>query len=124
VSFCRLCFVAYDLLMPWLTDFHQTSKSTGHDSSHDYLDESFGLLDTSKERWTNLRKDLRRLNDESDGDTVFKVLFLGRHGQGWHNVAEQHYGSPEWNRYWSKVNTDGNMTVRRQSHESSPPLFY
>ncbi|GAA5953458.1 hypothetical protein JCM8115_000531 [Rhodotorula mucilaginosa] len=90
--------------------FHQTSKSTGHDSSHDYLDESFGLLDTSKERWTNLRKDLRRLNDESDGDTVFKVLFLGRHGQGWHNVAEQHYGSPEWNRYWSKVNTDGNMT--------------
>ncbi|KWU45332.1 phosphoglycerate mutase-like protein [Rhodotorula sp. JG-1b] len=88
------------------TDFHQTSAST----SHDYLEESFGLIDTSRERWTNLRKDLTRLNDESDDDTLFKVLFLGRHGQGWHNVAEQRYGSPEWNSYWSKVNTDGNMT--------------
>lgn len=100
------------------TDFHQTSAST----SHDYLEESFGLIDTSRERWKNLRKDLTRLNDESDDDTLFKVLFLGRHGQGWHNVAEQRYGSPEWNRYWSKLNTDGNMTVRRTSHEFSLPL--
>lgn len=90
--------------------FHQTRATTGHDSSHDYLDESFGLIDTSRERWRNFRKDLTRLNEESDEDTVFKVLFLGRHGQGWHNVAEQRYGSAEWNRYWSKVNTDGNMT--------------
>lgn len=105
------------------TDFHQTRATTGHDSSHDYLDESFGLIDTSRERWRNFRKDLTRLNEESDEDTVFKVLFLGRHGQGWHNVAEQRYGSAEWNRYWSKVNTDGNMTVR-PLYMSSHLCFY
>ncbi|GAA5980573.1 hypothetical protein JCM10908_001693 [Rhodotorula pacifica] len=90
--------------------FHQSRGSNGNDSSHDYLDESFGLIDTSRGRWTNLRDSLTRLNEETNNGTLFKVLFLGRHGQGWHNVAEDHYGSEEWNRYWSKVNTDGNMT--------------
>lgn len=101
-SFCSL---------PLSTDFHQSQDSASNCSS-DYLDKSFGLIDTSKERWDNLRHRLDRLNEDSDGDTLVKVIFLGRHGQGWHNVAEQHYGSPEWNRYWSKVNTDGNITVR------------
>ena len=26
----------------------------------------------------------------------YKVLFLGRHGQGWHNVAETKYGTKAW----------------------------
>jgi hypothetical protein len=26
----------------------------------------------------------------------YKVLFLGRHGQGWHNVAEAKYGTKAW----------------------------
>lgn len=27
----------------------------------------------------------------------YKVLFTGRHGQGWHNAAESYYGTPAWN---------------------------
>jgi broad specificity phosphatase PhoE len=27
---------------------------------------------------------------------AFKVLFLGRHGEGWHNVAEAKYGTEAW----------------------------
>lgn len=27
----------------------------------------------------------------------YKVLFLGRHGEGWHNAAESYYGTPAWN---------------------------
>ena len=29
------------------------------------------------------------------------MLFLGRHGQGEHNVAEAKYGTPAWDCYWS-----------------------
>jgi hypothetical protein len=27
----------------------------------------------------------------------YKVLFMGRHGEGWHNAAESFYGTPAWN---------------------------
>jgi broad specificity phosphatase PhoE len=27
----------------------------------------------------------------------YKVLFMGRHGEGYHNVAEAYYGTPAWN---------------------------
>jgi broad specificity phosphatase PhoE len=36
-------------------------------------------------------------------------LFLGRHGEGWHNAAESYYGTPAWNCYYSLL--DGNGTV-------------
>ena len=27
----------------------------------------------------------------------YKVLFMGRHGEGWHNAAESFHGTPAWN---------------------------
>jgi len=45
----------------------------------------------------------------SDG-VEYKVFWLGRHGQGWHNAAELKYGSEEWDRYWSLLTGDGEMT--------------
>lgn len=41
--------------------------------------------------------------------TSYKVLFLGRHGEGYHNAAEAYYGTPAWNCYYSI--RDGNATV-------------
>jgi hypothetical protein len=26
----------------------------------------------------------------------YKVLYMGRHGEGYHNVAEAFYGTPAW----------------------------
>lgn len=40
----------------------------------------------------------------------YKLLFLGRHGQGWHNVAEAFYGTPAWDDDWSKLNGNGTIT--------------
>ena len=40
---------------------------------------------------------------------AYKVLFLGRHGDGIHNAAESYYGTPAWNCYYSEL--DGNGTV-------------
>ncbi|BGP52917.1 putative phosphoglycerate mutase pmu1 [Rhodotorula sphaerocarpa] len=88
--------------------FHQSERS--YNATRDYLDESFGLIDDGPKRWNHLREEVERLNEEARDGTAIKVFFLGRHGEGWHNVAERSYGTPEWNRYWSKVNGDGNMT--------------
>ncbi len=27
----------------------------------------------------------------------YKLLVMGRHGQGFHNAAESYYGTPAWN---------------------------
>ena len=27
----------------------------------------------------------------------YKVIVMGRHGQGYHNAAESYYGTPAWN---------------------------
>lgn len=40
---------------------------------------------------------------------AYKVLFLARHGEGWHNAAESYYGTPAWNCYYSLL--DGNGTA-------------
>ena len=40
---------------------------------------------------------------------AYKVLFLARHGEGFHNAAETYYGTPAWNCYYSLL--DGNGTV-------------
>ena len=68
------------------TVFHQSSS--GYNASDwDPLKHSFGLRDTSKERWSRFQTEIDRLNEESDGHTAYKVFFVARHGQGWHNVS-------------------------------------
>jgi len=38
-------------------------------------------------KWGKFRKAIGRLNSQAPGNTVYKVLYLARHGQGFHNVA-------------------------------------
>lgn len=40
----------------------------------------------------------------------YKLLYLGRHGEGYHNVAEARYGTLAWDAYWSKLDGDGQTT--------------
>ncbi|KAF8340817.1 histidine phosphatase superfamily [Amanita rubescens] len=69
----------------------------------------FGLRDESDDRWRTLHADLVNLNSNAEPGTSYKLFFLGRHGQGFHNLAEQKYGSKAWDDYWSKLNTDGEI---------------
>ncbi|GAA5850732.1 hypothetical protein JCM3766R1_000188 [Sporobolomyces carnicolor] len=88
--------------------FHQSAT---HGTDEDSLERrSFGLIDTSKERWSRFQTDIDRLNEASDSHTSYKVFFVARHGQGWHNVAESKYGSDAWNNHWSMKYGDGNLT--------------
>lgn len=110
--------------------FQQSSagyNNSDRGSERDPLEHSFGLVDTSHERWSRFQTELDRLNEQSDKHTAYKVLFVARHGQGWHNVAESKYGSAAWNLHWSMEYGDGNMTWgpdpeltplgRRQAHK-------
>jgi len=70
---------------------------------------SFGLLDDSKDRWHNFRRRIEEINASAPDGTCYKVLFVARHGQGWHNVGGLKYGTKDWDDHWSKLNGDGEI---------------
>ncbi|KAI1186619.1 phosphoglycerate mutase-like protein [Nemania serpens] len=87
----------------------------------DYTTVNFGLINraypTDKEfdrhgkktQWQRFEHYVNILNLHADRDTQYKVLFMARHGEGYHNAAETYYGTPAWNCYWGPL--DGNGTV-------------
>lgn len=81
------------------------SDSATDDSSFDYLARHFGVVGS----WKDTVRHLEDLNSGSDEDTVYKIVFLARHGQGVHNVAHDMYGDDAWNNHWSKLTGNGDM---------------
>ncbi|GAA6050485.1 hypothetical protein JCM3770_002619 [Rhodotorula araucariae] len=88
--------------------FHQSFPGFD-DPDFDPLESSFGLIDDSPSRWEKFRAQIKSLNERDDAHTAYKVFFLARHGQGFHNVAEQTYGKEAWDDYWSRQNGDGHI---------------
>jgi broad specificity phosphatase PhoE len=78
---------------------------------------NFGLINqtytgqpaSSLTQWQQFAAEVTRLNSEASKSTSYKLLFLGRHAEGYHNAAESYYGTPAWNCYWSLLN--GNSTA-------------
>ncbi|KAK2464593.1 hypothetical protein APHAL10511_003382 [Amanita phalloides] len=68
----------------------------------------FGLLDESPERWANLIDRLKWLNKTAEPGTSYILFFLGRHGQGYHNVAHEKHPE-DWEGKWSKLDGDGKI---------------
>ncbi|KAI9740871.1 MAG: hypothetical protein M1818_004476 [Claussenomyces sp. TS43310] len=98
---------------------------------------SFGLISRSYDtdadlsfaeqasQWQRFAHHLSRLPSQTGHKSQYKVLFLGRHGEGYHNVAQEFYGTAAWDGglirkytkfknaeslqcYWSHL--DGNAT--------------
>lgn len=95
--------------------FAQDDPST-NDSKFNYLKNDFGLILHGS--WHALNIKLNLLQDEADRSyrnsngtvqTKYKLLFVARHGQGYHNLAIEIYGQKAWDDYWSKKNGDGNI---------------
>lgn len=76
----------------------------------DPLPPRFGLIDGSPQSWYKFIASIQQLNIEAPSHVQYKVFFLGRHGEGYHNVAEAKYGKKAWDDYWSKLNGDGELT--------------
>jgi hypothetical protein len=64
---------------------------------YDMLNDSFGLINKSESRWNDLSNRINTLNEESDSLTAYKLIYIARHGEGYHNIAEQTYGTDAWN---------------------------
>ena len=58
-------------------------------------------------QWQQFTRYLSHLNLDAPANTSYKLLYLGRHGEGTHNVAEAFYGTPAWDAHWSKLNGNG-----------------
>lgn len=78
------------------------------DHWHSKAKENFGLIPCaypsdetlqdveSKTPWQRFEHYVKTLNGNAEEGTEYKVLYLGRHGQGYHNVAESRYGTKLW----------------------------
>ncbi|KAL6712377.1 putative phosphoglycerate mutase pmu1 [Coniothyrium glycines] len=60
-------------------------------------------------QWQRLAHYISTLNKDAKRNERYTLLFMGRHGEGYHNAAESYFGTPAWNCYWSE--RDGNATV-------------
>lgn len=58
-------------------------------------------------QWQLFAHELSRLNAAAPPNTTYKLLYMGRHGEGWHNAAESFYGTPAWNCYWAEEEGNG-----------------
>lgn len=72
--------------------FQQTDKTT-NDSTFDIFAEDFGLKPGIT--WESIKNDIDRLNRQ-DHQSAYKLFFLARHGEGFHNIAPSFYNSTEW----------------------------
>ncbi|PWY90918.1 phosphoglycerate mutase-like protein [Aspergillus heteromorphus CBS 117.55] len=111
--------------------FQQSDPSTDA-STFDYASSNFGLIPrayptdsdshsdsglptsstatttttATSSNWERFAHHIHSLNATSDPDTCYKVLFLGRHGEGYHNVAERKYGTKLWDAHYSLLPSD------------------
>jgi len=69
----------------------------------------FGLIDDRADRWTAFVGEIEKLNETAEPGVQFKVFFVGRHGEGYHNVGEAKYGTKAWCEYWAKLDGDGEI---------------
>jgi len=69
----------------------------------------FGLVDDTPDRWHSFVDKLKKLNEEAPDRTSYKVIFAGRHGEGWHNVAMAKYSKEDWNDHLAAQIGDGNL---------------
>ncbi|KAF1987448.1 phosphoglycerate mutase family protein [Aulographum hederae CBS 113979] len=103
-----------------MTGFFLQDDPTTNASTFDYTTTNLGLINRtyptdsprSKRKltqWEKFEDYVTYLNRHSARNVEYKVLYMGRHGEGYHNVAEAFYGTPAWDCYWSEL--DGNGTV-------------
>ncbi|GME84621.1 unnamed protein product [Ambrosiozyma monospora] len=85
--------------------FKQSDNSTDV-KTFDYHD-NLGLNDNLT--WTEFKQQIDDLNENAEEGVSYKVIYYGRHGEAWHNVANDFYGDAYWC-YYSVFNGDGNMT--------------
>ena len=109
--------------------FLQDELSTNA-STFNFMTTNFGLINRTYPadaalrshynltQWQRFKRQVGQLNREAPRGTEYKLLYMGRHGDGYHNDAQAYYGTPAWNCYYSEL--DGNSTVTWSDAHLSP----
>lgn len=103
------------------------SQDSTSPTDFDFIGTNFGLInrtysydsespngpkspkDDKETQWQRLARYIKALNKEAPKNERYVLLFMARHGEGFHNAAESYFGTPAWNCYWAP--RDGNSTV-------------
>ncbi|KAB8301075.1 hypothetical protein EYC80_002992 [Monilinia laxa] len=128
---CRISLIVPCLLLAtlFLTPFYimngrgRTKDDQNTDSeTFNYTTTNFGLknrtYDTDPEfdperrktQWERFENHVVKLNNQTPENVRYKVLYLGRHGEGYHNIKETEVGKEAWDCYWSHLDGDANST--------------
>ena len=86
----------------------------------DYATTNLGLIDRPYDtdpscyahnptQWQRFAHKLRSLNKEAPPGTRYVLVYIARHGEGWHNRAERKYGTHQWDCRWSLLDGDGEI---------------
>ncbi|GAB1317788.1 putative phosphoglycerate mutase pmu1 [Madurella fahalii] len=90
----------------------------------DYTKIEYGLIDRpyatdstfdptgQKPKWERFANFVTSLNHRAGTGAVYKLLYLARHGEAYHNVAQSYYGARCWDCYWSQQDGNGSATWR------------
>ncbi|KAL8696486.1 MAG: hypothetical protein Q9224_002768 [Gallowayella concinna] len=104
-----------------VTGYFLQDEASTNASGFSFMNNNFGLINRTyatdatydpngkKTQWQRFENQVFRFNRGSGRNVQYKLLFMGRHGEGYHNAAESYYGTPAWNCYYSLL--DGNGTV-------------
>ncbi|KAI4277209.1 MAG: hypothetical protein L6R35_006159 [Caloplaca aegaea] len=104
-----------------VTGYFLQDEAATNASTFSFTDTNFGLINRTyptdvnydprgkKTQWQRFANQVFKLNRDTPRGTQYRLLYLGRHGEGYHNAAESYHGTPAWNCYYSLL--DGNGTV-------------
>lgn len=105
-----------------LTGYFLQDDPSTNSSTFDFTTTNFGLINRTYDsdssfpssvakpsQWQRFAHHLQLLNHSADKGTRYVLLYLARHGQGYHNVAVELYGERLWDCYYSTLEGDGNL---------------
>ncbi|KAK6538390.1 hypothetical protein TWF694_011269 [Orbilia ellipsospora] len=97
--------------------FFLQDDPTTNPATFDYTASNFGLIDRSyptdddsssrKTQWQRFNYYVDQLNHGSGHNVQYRLLFIGRHSEGYHNAEESFVGTPAWNCYWAELYGNG-----------------
>ena len=112
-----------------VTGYFLQDEASTNATTFNFITTNFGLINQTytndsgrnhpnSTQWQRFSNQVSLLNHQAPHGVEYKVLFMGRHGDGYHNDAQAFYGTPAWNCYYSEMN--GNATVTWSDAHLSP----
>ncbi|KAK8120282.1 Phosphoglycerate mutase [Apiospora kogelbergensis] len=72
-----------------------------------YAAQASSNVDSQLSPWQRFTNHVEQLNRDAKDGELYKVLYVGRHGQGYHNVMEAKVGTPAWESHWAFLDGHG-----------------